>query len=628
MSKNFKYVQKTITVTTAPNSFGTRVPLPGNAVSATIINTDTTYGVECRVGGLGPWQWVGKGAGLSLTDTANQGISLRLTNDGGESVRVDVSVQIPVGATPKTEPRAASSVLFLGDSITFAGQILPNIPTQLGVRTATPAYTNLNSGGQFIIRTYLSQATPTGAGSTLRFYAATSSITFQAAGDAEGPPVPVSSAAMMYAVPSANPDYVCYLGTLPRNKPTADKADTITNIGSTLAHVSDRSTFGIVGWAQTLLGAPFTNATTFAVDGARSTDVLAARAQWENIVSDVTHIFLGTNDVVNDADPTLVRGKALTALAALETIVAMRQALGSAVVVGSLLPHDVRETVTIQAAAEFNLGVREMADRMGFRVWDAGPYVTQASGLWVPAYTKDGLHPSGIGAYVIAKRAIAPAVQELVRKYSPPVPALAVADVTNAPYGNLLPNPGMTGSAAPGDAGASGTQPTSWRVARDAGSNIVAVCTAPDAGGAEALPDGRPGKYFTVAISNPGAGVEAMRIRTQVAVPPGTAYVAGDYFVFEGEFLISGTGIRTFYVQFTTSGGPGVVSFALTEDPTTNIANLDGDTVRVVFRSKPVKLDGTTGILPGIAVSLLAGGAATIKIPQGALNVHKVPAPA
>lgn len=533
------------------------------------------------------------------------------------------------GAVPmRSSAPWGQSLLSLGDSISIAGQILPNIPLSVGVRTATPTYTNLNSAGQFIIRTFLSQGTPTSAGSVIRFYAADNTLTFQATGDTEGPRVPVNSD-MMYTLPSGNPAFVAYLGTLPRNRPTADKSDAVTNIGGTVTHYSDCSSAGILGWMQTLLGKPFATTTTYAIDGAKSGDILAARRQWEGIVTDVTHIFLGTNDVINDADPTLVRGKALSALANLEALVSIRQAVGSAVVVGCLMPHDIRESVTNQAAAEFNFRVREMSERMGFRVWDAMQYVALPTGLWVPAYTKEGLHPSAIGAYIIAKRAIVPVMTDMVRRYTPTIPSLALADATSAPYGNLLPNPGMTGTAAPSDAGVSGTLPTSWRVARDAGSTITAVCTAPDAAGAEALPDGKQGKYFTVAITQQAGAVESIRIRPQTSIVAGTVYAPGDYIVFEGEFLISGTGIRTVYVQYTTGGGSNTASFAINEDPGTNLTNLDGDTVRIPFRSKPCKVEpGSTAILPGIVTSMLStGGTCTIKIPQGSLILHKVPAP-
>lgn len=518
-----------------------------------------------------------------------------------------------------------SSVMFIGSSTFAAGSALPNLPADVGVQSVSPDLTALNASGAFLQRVYVARNASRNAGGVLRYYAGDSTMTWQAAGDTEGARVKITQDHMWYTLPSGTAGAELYLETIPRLVPPTNASATFPAPLANLWRYENTSSFGLSGWIQVLSGAPYARTVSYAKSSATLADMRAAHADWETDYTDVTHIYMGTNDVGS-------RALALRALEDLEFIVRSRQAIGSKVIAGCILPVTGRSAEALQAVAEFNLGLRAMGDRLGFGVWDAWPYVAQANGDWVAGYSYDGTHMTPATCYLVAKRAVLPVLQSVMRAPMPTVPVMAAFDAVLAPYGNLIPNAVMTGSVAAtsNGTGATGNVPTNWAVTRSSGSTITAVCTPPDDAAAPALPNGRVGKYFRVVINNNNASNvagESMLIR-RANTPTITGAVAGDLVVLEGEIRIQATGLRSLTVSLVESAAAGATtSFVLqgTGDAS-GLGSLDGDTVTLPFRSKPLRVsDGVTNLQVNITVTMLAGGTATLDIAP-TMNLHRVAA--
>lgn len=517
-------------------------------------------------------------------------------------------------------PKVGSSIMWLGDSITALLGVLPNVPKHRAIRPLEFSLPNINSAGAFVS---IKQAGPdcvTGIG-TLRYYAATDSMSWQAFGDTEGARVPVPTVGF-YALESGTAGNTMYIAAIGRFKPTTDKSDTL-NVTGRPEHRSNVNSAGIMGWTNALLGGAFSDITCYAVSGAKTLEWVAGMSQFEGKYSDITHIMLSTNDVFTLVDVGM-------AISNLETIIQSRQAIGSTVVVGCLLPAGTRNAAATQAAVEYNRQVRAMALRLNFDAWDAWEYVGAAGGTgnYEANMSQDQLHPTSLGAYRIAKNKIVPIMQ----KYVQPAARLfagALFDATNNPYGNLLANGQLKGTAGTANAtGISGQAPDNWTVIREGSATpaLTVVSTAPDSAGSTSRTDGRLGKYWTLAINNStGAQGEAARALASTT----TGFAAGDYVVLEGEFQISGTGIQAVEAMIITSGGTQRASFAVRGDYASagSAFDLSGDTVPIQFRSVPLLLEtGTTSLQVSLYVYMKAGGVATLNVSQN-INLHRVPAP-
>lgn len=606
---------KNVVVTAAAGTAGARLNYGIDTESFTMVNTDRGAGIEYRSPDDGTWKYLGKGNGVEINGNANT-LLARLVGDGGTSVQLEVTgVAQPV----------ANSVMFIGSSTFATGSALPHLPVDYGVQSGSPDLTPMNGGSRsFVQRAYVARGANRAAGAVLRYYAADSTLTWQVAGDSEGSRVKITRDHMWYVLPSGTPGNELYIETIPRDAPTADASVTFPAPGGNLWRYENQSTFGLSGWIQVLSGAPFARTVSYAKSSAKLEDMRAAHADWENVYTDVTHIYMGTNDVSD-------RATAIQALADIEFIVRSRLAIGSKVIAGCILPRDGRDTASLQAVAEFNFGLREMGEVLGFGVWDAWPFVAKPNGDWVDGYSTDGTHMTPATCYLVAKRAVLPLLKNIPRAQMVSPPVMAAYDPVTAPYGNLIPNAVMAGSAAASGTGISGTMPTNWTAARSSGSTITAVCTAPDAAGATPLPDGRVGKYMTLVINNANSGAangEGIVFR-RASSPLIAGAVPGDLVVLEGEARLQGTGIQSITVSLVETTGIGVTtSYALQGvGDSSGLGNLDGDVVRLPFRTTPPLRvsEGVTNLQVNITVVLKAGGTATLDIAP-TLNIHKVPA--
>lgn len=253
------------------------------------------------------------------------------------------------------------------------------------------------------------------------------------------------------------------------------------------------------------------------------------------------------------------------------------------------------------------------------------------NGCYAAGNTADGLHPSGQGGYKLAKYRAIPALNKHSNYMEPMVPGHVVWNGTTALYGNLLVNSQMNGSVAAANTGMSGNLPTSWTAARESGSNITASWTVPDSNGV-AAPAGYPGKMVVGTISN-SAGVDGESIRFRPSSFIATGWSTGDYVELEGFITLSGSKIQWLEVSCFTQGAAGssqarnsLCPFADGTAPAA-MGNLDGDTVTIPIKTKPLLIESdTTNVMMYIIVGLLAGGTATLGISQS-FTLHRVPAP-
>lgn len=601
-----------------------QVPYDGPTTSITVANLSAGQPIEYRIGAEA-WQRLDGSGGITLpVDLSADKVRLRRTAlDGGE-IKVQLIAERDL-SMPRAQGRmhVGASVMFIGSSTYAAGSALPNLPKDVGVWSVSPDLTALNVRGQFMQRTFIAQAANPVAGGVLRYRASDGSLSWQAPGDAEGQRIPITPEHMWYTLPSASAGMDLFIESIPRLAPTVDVTTTFPAPASNLWRYDNVSTFGLGGWVQLLSGAPFARTVSYAKSSATLADMRAARADWELVYTDTTHIYMGTNDVTS-------RETAIRALDDMEFIVRSRMAIGSRVDVGTILPVTGRATAALQAVAEFNMGLRAMGERLGFVVWDAWPYVAAPNGDWLPGYSSDFTHMVPSVSYLVAKRAVQPTQKLMPRVQLPSIPPMAAYDAVNAPYGNLLQNPLFTGSVNSASAGVTGTVPTDWVVERESGATITAVSTPPDAAGAVPLPDGRAGKYWTITIANNNAGAvanEAIRIRRSNATPI-TSVAAGEYVVFEGEIRLKGSAIRSVTVTFIEVATRLTSTYVIQGNGgAEGLEGLDGDTVTLPFRMSPFKVSpGVTNLQTYISVAMKVGGTATLDVAP-TVNLHKVPPP-
>lgn len=524
-------------------------------------------------------------------------------------------------AIPSWYRSRASSLMVLGDSLRAQGMRMPILPANGATRPLNQAFTNINAGGLFIVLSETSTDCPVGAG-TVRYYVSRKSLSWQAPGDIEGPPVAIPTSGF-YTLQSGVAGHAMHVGVVARLRPTVDKMDAINNAG-VLRMNSNAGVFGPIAWAQLLLGSPYSTILAYAIPSIRAADWLDACEQWQNVYTDVTCIALGTNDVSD-------RATALQALADVEQILRLRLAIGSRPFLVTLTPYDTRPAAATAAVLEFNQGLRVMAARYNVDLSDPWPYLANASGTggFAPGMASDGLHFSNLGGYLVAARVEAAIHRKYVGAADVPTFCGSPYNAATAPFGNHLINPQMAGVGGGKGAGVTGEVPNSWACARDgASANITAVCRAPDSANAVSRADKRQGKYASVEISNVG-GVDGEAIRFRPAAFITAGYAPGDLFVLEGDIRIQGTGIQYVFVETVLDNSPGAVVYSAAAVGTNTVANaamgdLGGDVVPIPYRGAPVRVDaGITRMIIGIVVGMRAGGTAVLDIGQ-TQNLHKV----
>lgn len=538
---------------------------------------------------------------------------------GAVRISADSDVALPGAANsaPAWWRKRASSIMWLGDSITWPGGRIPIAPVNRSMQELFPAYTNINALGIFVGLTTAGPLTPNGSGTT-RYYAATASMTWQAFGDTEGVQVPIPTSGF-YRLPSGTggDERALYFGIVSRYRPAVDKSDSFTITTGTPRLKNNAATHGIMGWSQALLG-PVLSSYCYAIPSIKASEWLEAKAQWQTVYTDLTVICLGTNDITDQAT-------AAQALADVTALAKLRVAIGSTVVIGCLFPYDTRSATATAAVMRFNRGVRSLADALNLDVFDAWAYLAApaGTGAYAPGMSLDGLHPTSLAGYIIAKRTIVPILRKYVGATDSTQFAGSAYNASTAPLGNLLTNGQLVGVAGTNGTGSSGEVPTSFTCARLSGSNIVVVAKSPGSASPVARTDGRLGSYASFAVSNAG-GVDGESIIVRCTAFITSNWAAGDYLVVEGDLRIAGSAMQ-YLSAYGVVGARQFIGLMSQSDST--MGNLDGDTVSLPFRSSPMLVEaGDTNLNFNVVLGMRATGTAVLELGQ-TLTIHKVPAP-
>jgi lysophospholipase L1-like esterase len=515
--------------------------------------------------------------------------------------------------------------MWLGDSISSNGQQNAVVTLDGGAWSLTfPTLTNINALGLFV-RTVNSQwPSPAGNGS-LTWTAANKSFKWKTFGDTYGPEVVISRSGI-FRLESGTAGGALIISVINRVSylPAVDATDTVVP-GTTLYAFPSSGGASFTGWTELLLNCPFGTSLNYAISGMTAVEGLTMSPQWESVYSDITNIHIGTNDVTDIALAGL-------AIAAIRAMIAKRKLIGSKCIVWTLLPYNARSTDASKAVQYFNLKLRQVGIDDKVDIVDVWKYVANpdTSVAWstTPAMLSgDGLHPSFLGSYIMAKRGGFNAFSKYVQQCLVSTPVAVAYDATLAPTGNLITNPTLTGTTGTkGGAYATGDVPTSWTVTRAVGSVATVVCVSTD-GGTVPRTDTGQGHWFQMNISNAG-GVDGEQIMLR-----GTSFLAGamipevgSSYVFEGECQVKvtgGTGLSGFNVNFYFAQGNSYAVY-MASTTTAGLGTIDGDTVYIPFKSRPFKIPaGLTNFNVSIFASLLAGAACTVNVGQ-TLNLHKV----
>lgn len=229
----------------------------------------------------------------------------------------------------------------------------------------------------------------------------------------------------------------------------------------------------------------------------------------------------------------------------------------------------------------------------------------------------DGIHIGSIGAYRIARDGYIPAYEKMtgVRKM-----ARVIRGAYNAstnPYGNLLPNPSFTtvsGGTASG--GTVGTVAGSYTI-NTTGTGLTTTASTPtvkDWNDEDAVAQ-------RMLIQSTGAGADTNTVVMSVTASSGvitTGVVARSYYEVEAELIVRNASpslIRAIYLRLTDNTSPATTyrAFSVRYDYTTTSVNAGttikdvfptDEAVRILLRTNPLIVDGTTGLFPTLNIDI------------------------
>lgn len=552
---------------------------------------------------------------IERSSVINQSTSSPIYTQGSDGSAAGITNQNGV-SIPLWTKQSAKSCLWIGDSHTRYGvrDRHPLIDNNRCYYLLSPTYTNLNGSGSFIKTTSAHPSCPTGNG-TITYDKSARTLTWQANGDTAGLPVDASVGGHL-KLESGSANATLYISCIPALAPTGSGtvSDTINVTGTRINTNMDLT--GFSGWADLLLGCPFISGNyNYGIGGCTAADQLSWKNQWKDIYSDLTVVNLGTNGALTIAS-------ADTELAAVESIIRLRQGIGSTVILMTIFPRNSMTTTALRAWQYFNQGLRRLASSLNCDLADSVPYLAAAggSGYFSADMTYDGTHLTGKGAYVAAKRALVPVMTKYIQPSATIISAGASYDASENVYGNLLTNGTLTGTAGSKGSGiTSGTVATSMTASTGGlGIGTSLVVTAPDDGSPVSRTDNIRGKYQRFAINNTG-GVDGRLGQLLQTSNITTNFTAGtDYIQLEGDLRISGT-----LLQYLTASAD--LSNCISQVITTSqpLYDLDGDTVTVFFRGRPMLIEsGATTLNITIKQTMQANGVANFDIGQN-LNLHK-----
>lgn len=396
-----------------------------------------------------------------------------------------------------------------------------------------------------------------------------------------------------------------------------------------------------INWLQYLLGSPFDH--TFAYAGTATPTPghnagVAGDETYEMIARfdanitpqkpDILFIIGGTNDIAqNKTKPTII--------ANLKELIDRSLSIGCKQVVLLSIPPRIaggwsgpQESIRTGVNAAMKTYMQSFGERTKFIDQDPVLLIGGTGSAADPTLLQsDGIHYSPYGAYKVASQLLVPMWQA----YSGQPRILRgipeAYNVTTVPYGNLLANPGYTGTGGSKGAGITGTTPDNWHAARDIGSTVTGVAAITSS--ADWNGDTANFIQMTYTANGAGAAGELLAVRPTATLTTGVA--ATNYYIAELEVIISGaTGVNpleSVFARLTDLQGDDTLVSAFGSKVSSGDVWPTGSEfngTRLLLRTPPLLCDGATGLTLSFFTRVDGTKTGTITIQWGTPVVKRV----
>ncbi len=424
------------------------------------------------------------------------GVGLGLVGpDGTEVAALEALAAHGFAAETNVPLRPSRTVAFFGDSITNA----PGQAMLFGYRVNTFADSGTNIAVGNIL--WADPETPSGAG-TLTYNQVTRLLSWAAFGESAGTAVDVSRSGIYYLPSSvAGHGLTVVIDGSNSSYATGTASATVAANGNQYQAIYNSRGFAPVSLMIAGPSWDFAAASVYpyglacgGMPGYGSAALVSAIWQTSQIHADADVICIGTNDVASGLAAAVIIDN-------IKAFVASRFAAGTkSVGVMTIPPKDANTATMNKVRSQVNRWMFDYAKAIpGLTVLDTAAAITDPSNAhYVTNFSADGIHPSNLGAFAMAK-VVAAWLVSLYKdcQFLPDYGDLW--DATYNPYGSLIPAAGYNsfeGTGGTAGTGASGTVPANYTVNRDVGSAITAVCSK------VARTDGVPGSWFQVELAN------------------------------------------------------------------------------------------------------------------------------
>lgn len=512
---------------------------------------------------------------------------------------------------------ACNSIMWVGDQNIQGGSagFHPFMTNRVPYYTNSPTFTNL---GVFIRSFRAGPNCSTAGQGTLRFEKATKKLYWKAYLDTEGIGVDVSRGGW-FKLESGTRDVGkdCVVTVKLTSEPATDAQDNITVSGSKEISSPWHTP---VAMFNSKYGAPFgDNEYIYAMNALDLDQFISSAPQWEKVQTDLTVLWIldiSARSSISQCDTTLSK---------LLTVVKKRQAVGSRVIVVAPTLFGTNGVTRTTFLPYLIRKLKVLADYNDFEVVDVNRYLADPAGttttpglagIW---NLSDNTYLTVKGAHKIDKYGLAPAIQKYLPSKNKVDWDLIHYSATE-PFGNLLTNGRLTGTAGTKFDGSSGRitgeVPTSFTatLSTTGGHTMTAVCKSPDSGSPIARGEGYPGNVFQVTLDNVAVDGETFTF-SQSAVISSSNYAAGDTVQLLADIKLSaaGAGIHIASLAIT---GTGHTDWAFTSILGSNApGDLNGDPLSLQIVSKPMILQtGIANLNFLLTVQMKAGGSAVIQI--------------
>jgi len=356
----------------------------------------------------------------------------------------------------------------------------------------------------------------------------------------------------------------------------------------------------------------------FGVFGDTTTQMLARIDSVIAVGPSVCVVLGGINDLIGGET-------AATVMANLTTIWARLNSAGIKVIAGTIFPASIATLSATEAKRlmQVNQWMRATVPTLpNVYLWDSfftlSDLTSSAAGIATNCYASDLLHIGRKGSYLVGVDLAA-----VIEKACPGVSGPTVGaqygsfglsdayDATDNPYGNLLGNNTLVGTAgSKSGANVSGNVATGYTVYQALGSVITAVCSK----NIITLPNGQTYEEQQIAVTSAGGGVALEEINFQRLITT----VVGDIIIAGAYIDVSGITGRVNYISGITQAQYGSYSI-LSRDGYYGAGGADGlpsNFVGTVQTLPAVTPSGGTSVLAGVVIGMdctVAGGV-TVKI--------------